>query len=92
MLFTSCRSKFEDSHLKIVAENCIFIEQCDQYKYLGIWVYKHLTFKAHIEKVCSNAKSCIAILWRMQNFINKKLVYELYVCLIEPQFVFGDVI
>ena len=68
------------------------INQSDCYRYLGIWLYPHLTFQSHVDKVCSKVKSGIGLLWRMRNFINQSLAMDLYCSLIEPHFTYADTV
>ena len=93
MLFSSSRNPLKNVPLNIKQprENT-HVEQCTEYKYLGIWLDPHLTFEHHMRKICSKVKARTGILWRMRPYIGQPLAYDLYSSLIEPHFTFGDII
>ena len=59
MLFTSSRSRVKGAWLNMRPPGMInrMIEQITNYKYLGIWVDEHLTFKDHINSICDDVKA-----------------------------------
>ncbi len=93
MLFCSNRSNTKDEMLNVEQPHSDeYIVQTDEYKYLGIWLDPHLSFKSHVTKTCAKVKSRTGLLWRMRNVISQSLALDLYKSLIEPHFTYGDTI
>ena len=94
MLFSN--NRFRDRNTKIdiqdAAENSINIEHVEKFKYLGVWLDPHLTFEQHAGAVSRKVKSRTFILKRMRNYISEKLALELYQSLINPHFMYADVV
>ncbi len=94
MLFS--HSRFKDKHvpLHITPHNPELpaIEQVCTYKYLGVHLDQHLSFNVHLDKLGKKIKSRTFILNRMRNFISQNLACDLYRGLIEPHFMYADII
>ncbi len=61
-----------------------------QYKYLGVVLDPHLTFRLHAEHISKKCKQRVSMLWRMRNFISENLALSLYNSLIKPVFTYCD--
>ncbi len=62
------------------------------FKYLGVFVDTHLTFKHHLDYVARKSKQRTAVLWRMRGFISKNLAFQLFTSLIKPLYQYCDFI
>ena len=91
MLFTTSKSKYKDSNLKINVGNET-LESVNSFKYLGIELDRHLTFNNHVNKLCGKVSQRTGLLWRIRSVINTNLAKELYTSLIEPHFLYADYI
>ncbi len=59
MLFSTNRCSFKDVPLDIKQPNGnTYVDQTNEYKYLGIWLDPHLTCNDHMNKICSKVKPC----------------------------------
>ena len=94
MLFSHSRFKDKLTPLHVVPRSpgLPVIEQVCNYKYLGVHLDQHLTFSYHLDKLGKKIKSRIFILNRMRNFISQNLACDLYKSLIEPHFMYADII
>ncbi len=94
MLFSHTRFKEKQQPLCIApsSPDSPQIEQVSNYKYLGVYLDQHLTFSYHLDKLGRKIKSRTFILNRMRNFISQNLAGDLYRSLIEPHFMYADIV
>ncbi len=83
MLFRSTQ-RFTHNHELLIYSGTRHIEQVDAYKYLGVFLDTHLTFKQHIEYVGNKVKQRVSLLWRMRNHTTENLAKQLFISLILP--------
>ena len=91
MLFCGNRSPYKEIKLNI-NDGSERIEEVDTFKYLGLYLDRHLCFNDHIDKIIKKVNQRTGILWRMRNFINQPLAKYLYQSLIHPVFQYCDFI
>ena len=91
MLFCSKRSTHKQVNLNIY-DSSERIEEVDTFKYLGLYLDRHLCFDDHIDKIIRKVNQRTGFLWRMRNFINQPLAKYLYQSLIHPVFQYCDFI
>ena len=51
----------------------IELECVDKLKILGLTIDKHLTWKHHINNLCSNLSSLTGLLWRIRNYLSDEM-------------------
>ena len=89
LLFCGNRSPYKNFGLDIVS-NGEHIESVTEFKYLGVTLDRHLTFKNHIAKIGKKVTQRTCILWKMCNYISQDLTKYLYLSLIHPIFTYCD--
>ena len=75
-----------DAHLMIndkILKNDSFI------KYLGVYIDSHLNQKIHIDYVSKKIKRSIGLLSKLQYFVSRKVLNNLYYALLYPFFIYG---
>ena len=77
MHFRHCRNIRSNFDLCVTVNNEI-MEPVNQFKYLGVTLDTHLSFDAHIDKVCSKVNARNGILRHVRNFVSKDLATQLY--------------
>ena len=73
----------EAESLQISIDNEV-IANCDEVKYLGVFVDKQLRWRSHIEKVRKKCISALAVLYKIKGSLPSKLRYILYQSLVQP--------
>ena len=66
------------------------IETVDSYKYLGIYLDKHLSYREHIDKIISKVNQRTKVLWKTYNYIDGGLAKYLYLTMIHPLYTYSD--
>ena len=89
LLFRSTQ-KFEVNNELLLQVRTEEIEQVENFKYLGVYVDSHLTFKSHLEHITKKLKQRTAVLWRMRGFISRNLAFQLFNSLIKPLYTYCD--
>ena len=94
MLFSHSRFKDKETPLVIKSkkDSTPAIELVDTYKYLGVHLNSHLSFEHHLDKFCKKINSRTYLLSKLQNFVSNNLAKDLYSTLIEPHFLYADVV
>ncbi len=89
ILFRSTQ-KFKSNNELLLNVGIDEIEQVDSFKYLGVFVDAHLTFKSHLDHITKKSKQRTSVLWRMRGFISKNLALQLFKSLIKPLYTYCD--
>ena len=89
MLFHNKQRKINDSDIPKLKMNELFIEQVDNFNFLGIIFDKSLTWKDHIDKISSKISKSIGILNRIKSFTPKYILKNIYNTLITPHLYYG---
>ena len=79
MILSKARSSTDNFRLNI---NGIILEQIKEFNLLGVTIDEHLTWQSHINSVCRKLNFKLALLKRINSFINyetKKLFYNSYI-------------
>ena len=72
---------YNDLQIDINDEN---IETVEEFKYLGMWFDKHLTWKTHIDKMAKKISQKIGVLQRLSTYINETTRNILYNAIVLP--------
>ncbi len=87
MLFTSSRSKYKNDVIELNMGSQQIV-QTEEVKYLGLFLDPHLSFNAHVAKICSKINVRTKLMWRIRSYINLELALTLYRSLIEPHLLY----
>ena len=87
ILFRGRRKKFELFGNLLVNES--ILESVESTSFLGINIDEHLTWKKHINCVCSVLSKRIGILYRLRHFVYRKILIMLYNTFILPHITYG---
>ena len=61
-------------------------------KYLGMYIDEKMNFSNHIEYVCSKVSRSIGILYRIRLLVPRRVLVNLYYCLIYPYLTYCNII
>ena len=75
-------------HVTLKINNKAIIEK-DCIKYLGVIVDSHLNWKHHILNVSKKISRCIGILYKLQHFLNKSILKNIYYSLFYSHLVYA---
>ena len=89
IMFCSKHSKYKDHRMSLKL-NGEYIEHCNEIKYLGLILDKHLGFESHVAKLCSKVNARTKLLWRVRSFIPTNPARILYTALIHPHLGWND--
>ena len=64
--------------------NGITLEQVPNTPYLGLQLDNKLRWEAHVQKLCRNVSSKLAVLNRLRKVLKKRLVRKQYISCIQP--------
>jgi len=65
------------------------INRTDEIKFLGIIIDEHLTFRAHVNYICSKISKSVGILYKLSKFLPVRILTTLYYTLIHPYISYG---
>ena len=65
------------------------LEQKDHVKYLGVLMDQHLTWSYQISSIAKKIGRGIGILTKLRNFLNPKLLINIYYCLVYSHISYG---
>ena len=65
------------------------INEKQHIKYLGIIIDSTLSWKEHINKVCSSFRKAIGMIYKIRPYVNKAILLTLYYSLIYPHLIYG---
>ena len=65
------------------------IAQKEYVKYLGILIDSNLSFKQHIAAICKKISRAIGIMYKLRNYVNKKILLMIYYSLIYPFLIYA---
>ena len=65
------------------------LEQCNQYKYLGVIIDKSLTWKAHVDYISGKISKVCGSLAKLRHLVSTKLLIEIYHALIHSYVRYG---
>jgi len=68
------------------------LKKVDSLKYLGVQIDKNLSWKPHVEHVCSKIKRTIGLLSKTRYFVNSAILLQLYYSLVYPYIIYGIVV
>ena len=68
------------------------LEVVDSYKYIGITLDTHLTYKPHIKSIISKVTHKLSVLTKIRKYIDITTSLTLYKSMILPHFDYGDMI
>jgi hypothetical protein len=66
-----------------------FVTQCT---FLGVEIDSKLTWKKHVQKLCTNISSVIGVIYRIRDKINTKTAWMIYDALIASQLNYGNIV
>lgn len=69
--------------------NCSEIEFVNQYKYLGLTIDKNMSWKSHINNVCSKLRSVLCKLYHLRGVVNRATMYSVYYALADSIISYG---
>ena len=87
MTFKSRRRKVEIFGQLTINESVL--EAVDSISFLGICIDENLTWKKHINNVCTVLSKKIGILYRIRHFVSKQILLLLYNAFILPHITYG---
>ena len=65
------------------------INESQQIKYLGIIIDSSLSWKGHIDKVCSSFHKAIGMIYKIRPFVKQNILVMLYYSLIYPHLIYA---
>ena len=68
------------------------LEECDQYKYLGVMIDKNLTWKPHVEYICKKISKACGSLANLRYCVNTSILREVYHSLIHSYLRYGVIV
>ena len=77
------RASLESDIIQLNFE-CTELEQVDECKTLGLLIDENLSFKPHIDRICSKISSFIGLLYRIRPFVDRKCLILFYNSFILP--------
>ena len=87
MIFKSRRRKVEIFGQLSINESVL--ESVNSISFLGICIDENLTWKKHINNVCTVLSKKIGILYRIRHFVSKQILLMLYNAFILPHITYG---
>ncbi len=75
-----------------VAINESDLQQCDEYKYLGVYFDKDLNWKCHIEHVCKKISKSCGSLTKLRNCVDINILRDVYHALIHSYLRYGIIV
>ena len=87
--FSKRKIPYNSSKISI---NNISLQFSDRIKYLGIIIDCGLTFRYHVDKVCSSVSKTIGVLYRLSANVPKPILFKLYYALIYPYLIYCNII
>ena len=87
----SNRNTKPSGDLKIIL-NGTDIERVDEYKFLGIYVDEHLTWKPHMNKILSKIRRNLGVVRKISCFMNRKTLIQLFHSLIMSHIRYGIIV
>ena len=86
MIFHHPNKKFNEPQIAI---NNIQIEQVTSFNFLGITIDKQLTWKHHVDKICSKISRAIGILNKLKNLLPLQIKINMYNSMISSHINYG---
>ena len=86
MIFHQPNKKFKEPQITI---NNIQIEKVNSFNFLGITIDKQLTWKIHVNKICSKISSAIGILNKLKNYLPLQIKINMYHSMISSHINYG---
>ena len=85
------------SRKKSIPDLCIQIngchlDQCDSYKYLGIYIDKNLNWKSHIEYTCQKVSKVCGALAKIRHSVNIDILKNVYHALLYSYLRYGIIV
>ena len=80
MIIRSKQKKLPEK-LKIKFDNQT-IDECSFCKYLGVIIDNHISWKKHIEKVCSKVSAIVGVMFKTRNLMPFRILRQVYFSLI----------
>ena len=65
------------------------LEECDNYKYLGVYFDKNLNWKKHVDYICEKVSKSCGILAKLRHCLNLEIMREVYHALIHSYIRYG---
>ena len=69
--------------------NCEILDECDSYKYLGIYVHKNLSWKCHIEYLCKKISKACGALAKIRHCVDINTLTNVYYALMHSYLRYG---
>ena len=90
MVFSTSHRLKTTTDIKPVTVNGTTVEEVTQFKYLGILLDHHLSFKSHAAYLRRKIFAKLKVLGRVSQYVSQKLALYLYKSLVLPEFDYGD--
>ena len=87
----SQRTTLKRNDLKVFLNGSI-IERVDSFKFLGIYIDEHLTWKSHMNKVLSKIQRNLGVVRRISCFLTRKALIQLFHSLIMSHIRYGIIV
>jgi len=71
---------------------CYFYGKKDEYRFLGVYLDKKMTWKTHIEQMASKKSKAIGIVSRTEHMLPKYMLQTLYYTMIYLYFYYGNIV
>lgn len=69
--------------------SCDSLEMVENYKYLGLIIDHHFSWKQHINKVCDKLRSVLVKFYHLKNVLNRANLYTVYYALADTLLFYG---
>jgi len=76
----------------VLSISSIILEQVASFKYLGIYIDEHLSWKVHIKYMTGKISSRLGLLRRVRQFLTTEVTLLLYNALVQPLFDYCDIV
>ena len=87
----SQRTSLKENDFKVFLNGSI-IERVDSFKFLGIYIDEHLTWKSHMHKILSKIQRNLGVIRRVSCFLPKKALIQLFHSLILSHIRYGIIV
>ena len=89
MILTKQKISVENFSIKI---NGTKLEQCDKYKYLGVYFDKNLNWNAHIAYISQKISKACGAITKLRNCVDVETLREVYHALVHSYLRYGIIV
>ena len=82
----------KSSHKFVLKFNGKKLEQCESYKYLGVYIDENLNWKKHVNYLCEKLSKMCGIFLKLRHCCNRELLRVIYFALVDSHLQYCNII